>query len=115
MLMAMIDDFDENDADTDVDNNDNVTDEDKNDGDDGADADEADGGSNDEGGGGNDEGGNNADGDAKDGGRHDCNDKVDIDFEDDDGVRGEFFQYNFVSISTIFDANLSFLGSIRCK
>ena len=77
---------------------------------------EADGGSNDEGGAGNDEGGDNPDGDAKDGGRDDSNVRYDIGFEDDDdGVRGEFLQSNFVSIFTIFDANLSFPCSIRCK
>ena len=37
------------------------------------------------------------------------------DDENDDGVRGEYLQSNFVSISTIFDANLSFSVSIRCK
>ena len=41
--------------------------------------------------------------------------KDDIDFEDDDGVKSEFLQFNFISISTIFDANLSSPGSIRCK
>ena len=74
---------------------------------------EADGGSNDEGG--NNKGGGNVDGDATDGDRDDCDDKDDIDFEDDDGVRGKFFQSNFINISKIFDANLSFPGSIRCK
>ena len=57
----------------------------------------------------------NADGDAKDGGRGGCDDKDDIDFEDDEGVEGEFLQSIFVSISTISDANLSFPGSILCK
>ena len=74
-----------------------------------------DGGSNDEREGGNDEGGDNADGDVKDGGRDDCDDRDDIDFEDDDGVSGEFLQSNFVSISTLFDTNLSFPGLIRCR
>ena len=102
-------DCDGDDTDTDGDNNDNVADGDENNGD----GNEADDGSNDEGGGSNDEGGDNADGDAKYGGRDDCDDRDDIDFEDDDGVRGEFLQSNFVSIS--FDANLSFPGSIRCR
>ena len=34
---------------------------------------------------------------------------------DDDGVKDKFLQFNFATISTIFDANLSFPGSIRCK
>ena len=45
----------------------------------------------------------------------DCDDKDDIGFEDDDGVRGKFLLSNFVCISTSFDANLSLSGSIRCK
>ena len=102
---------DGDDADTDGDSDDNVTDGDQIDGD----GNEADGGSNDEGGGGNNEGGDNADDDGKGGGRDDCDDKDEIDFEDDDAVRGQFLQFNFVSISLIFDANLSFPGSIRCK
>ena len=104
-------DCDGDDADTDGDNNDNVADGDKNNGDDN----EADGGSNNKGGGGNGQRGDNADDDAKDGGREDCDDRDDIAFEDDDGVRGEFLQSNFVSMSTIFDANLSFPGLIRCR
>ena len=88
-------DCDGDDADTDGDNNDNVADGEKN---------EPDGGSNDEGGGGDDEGSDNADGNAKDVSRDDCDNKDDIDFESDDGVRDEFLQSN--SISTIFDANL---------
>ena len=72
------------------------------------------GGSNNEGGGGNDEG-DNADGDAKDDGRDDSNDKDNTDFEDDDDVKGKFLQSNFVNISTIFDVNLSFPGSVICK
>ena len=82
-------------ADTDGDSNVSV-DRDKNDGD----SNDADGGSN-------DEGSDNADGDAKDG-RDDCDDKDDIDFEDNYGVRGEFLQSNS-------DVNLSYPGSIRYK
>ena len=90
---------DGDDADTDGDNDNNVADGDKNDGD----------------GNETDKGGDNTEGEGKDGGRDDCDDKHDIDFEDDDGVRGEYLQSNFVIISTIFDANLSFPVSIRCK
>ena len=58
----------------------------------------------------NDEGGNDADGDingeggdnayggAKGGGRDYGDDEDDSDFEDDDGVKSEFLQFNFVSI-----------------
>ena len=31
-------------------------------------------------------------------------------FEDDDDVKGEFWQCNFVSVFTVFDANLLFPG-----
>ena len=106
---------DEDDSDTDGDNDDNVADGDKDDGG----GNDADGGSNGGGGGGNDEGGDNVDSDAKDGCRGidviDFDLEDDIDFEDDDGVKNEFFQSNFVSISTIFDVYLKFPGSIRCK
>ena len=78
-------DSDWDDSDTDDDNND-VTD-----GDNDSDGNEANGGSNDEGGGGNDDDGDNADGDAKDGGSNDYDDKDDVEFKDDDGVRGGFF------------------------
>ena len=89
-------DYDGDDADTDSDNDDNVADGDKND----SDGNEAGNGSFEERGGGNDEG------DDKDGGR-DYYGIDDIDFEDDGGVKGEFnLQSNFVSITTIFDANL---------
>ena len=101
-------DCDWDDADTDGDNDDNIADGDKNDGD----GNEAHGCSYGEGGGGNDEGDDNADGGGKDGGRDDFDDKDDIDFDIDDGVRGEFLQSNFVSIFIIFDANSC---SIRCQ
>lgn len=49
----------------------------------------------------NDEGGDHLDGDAKDDGRDDEDDKGDIDFENDDVIKLEFLQFNFVSFSTI--------------
>ena len=33
----------------------------------------------------------------------------------DNGVKGEFLQFSFASISTTYDSNLSFPDSIRCK
>ena len=42
-------------------------------------------------------------------------DKDDIDFEDDESVKSKLLQFNFVSISTIFYADLSFPDSIRRK
>ena len=45
----------------------------------------------------------------------DSDDKDNTDFKDDDGVEGQILQLNFVTISTNFDAKLSFLGSIRWK
>ena len=105
-----------------IDTNDNDCDKDDSDIDgdnDDGDGNDADGGSNGGGGGGNDEGGDNVDSDAKDGCRDidviDFDLEDDIDFEDDDGVKNEFLQSNFVSISTIFDVYLKFPGSIRCK
>ena len=52
--------------------------------------------------------------DEKDSARDDADDKDDIDFENDNGVKGEFFQINFVSIFTTDDSNLSFPDSVRC-
>ena len=105
-----------------IDTNDNDCDEDDSDIDgdnDDGDGNDADGGSNGGGGVGNDEGDDNVDSDAKDGCRDidviDFDLEDDIDFEDDDGVKNEFLQSNFVSISTIFDVYLKFPGSIRCK
>ena len=105
-----------------IDTNDNDCDKDDSDIDgdnDDGDGNDADGGSNGGGGGGNDEGGDNVDSDAKDGCRDidviDFDLEDDIDFEDDDGVKNEFLQSNFVSISTIFEVYLKFPGSIRCK
>ena len=105
-----------------IDTNDNDCDKDDSDIDgdnDDGDGNDADGGSNGGGGDGNDEGGDNVDSDAKDGCRDidviDFDLEDDIDFEDDDGVKNEFLQSNFVSISTIFDVYLKFPGSIRCK
>ena len=43
----------------------------------------------------NDEGGYNADSDAEDCARDDADDKNDIDFENDNNVRGEFFSIQF--------------------
>ena len=59
-----------------------------------------------------DENKNDGDGIEANGG---SNDKDDINFEDDCGVKNKFWQFNFVSIFTIFDTNLSFPDSVRCK
>ena len=88
-------DYDGDDADTDGGNDDNVDDGDKND----TNGNEADRWSTEERWGGNDED------DDKDSSRDDY-DIDDIDFQDDDGVRGEFLQSNFVSITTNLYANL---------
>ena len=89
-------DWDRDNADTDRDNN--VANGDKNDGD----GNDANVGSNDEGAGSNDEGVDNVDDYAKDV----VEIIVMIKMIDHEGVKGEFFQSNFVGISTILDANL---------
>ena len=81
---------------------------------DGADEDKNDGDGNDADSSINGEGGDNEYIDTKHSDRDDGDYKHDIGFEDGDGVKGEFLQFNLVSISTVFDANLSFSGSITC-